>query len=974
MKKILDFLLKSPIVKTDKNGLLSKYSEIEKLLELKTSRKYEFFYLNKVSIHQILFDEEKIIKIQSNTQEKNLYNLFYIILLIKHKPYLINYIYEYKFIENVNNLRKNTNDEILRLLLSKIVIELIDNYKEADIYYNEEYEKELNEMFEENKKVSDINIINRNELKLIKKAIELNNIEEIYYNIIIILLKENKFENVEESQKILEQLDLQEINITEEIYDKLLLIFNDMKNNSYLEKYTINDINDLYREQNINFYFIIFKYIFKNPVHVYNISFLNKSRNVLLKIIKLESDKIAEKNKNVGKNIRIKLDYVIQAFCNSNYYFGKYLGENFSQLKQIFIYYINYLFYSKQYEIQKLNNLFNDINVEVDYKTLLDDFKKAEYFNLIYPIIKYIYEEDKKNEHKNKNEKNEKNENDINNCIKKWEEIEKKIKNKIIKTEDKIIVKKYFDREDFKEILIQVFGKDIYEYINNEINNEKNNVINNEINKSYNNIHDINNINVQEQYETEIKISEGEIPNTNTERIEKKENENNTKQIMTDNTIFNQDNKTKTNISKIGIKSNATIVYNSEIHKNEIIFDENECYLLSYLNTIGTHEKSADFTFETNNGLMVSGGGDENLLIYNQEYNNIMSINNKDWISNISEIKDETMLGNNQKQCELIALSKQQIHLIQINAEEMETRVIKDNIPQLYSPNVCLNVHYGYTLFGTDNGIYFASDIFSKIISPKIINIEPGVYRGGIVIDDKIVAFTSNQFLKRGKDIISFFNIYSKKIINNIKGYSFVTSRNGLSLMTVLENSSKKKVLLCACKKYNPNQKNGILLIDTDIKFKKKINRNFYNTRNYEVYCFCPIKMKIKGHQSIFNETKNFIDTNYFLVGGYEKKKGKGILKLYKLNMNENDENINIEFIQDVQFKKGGKFMGFNGPISCITQSKRNGKIIISCWDGNVYLFSYPKIETFINYDKKTKFDCMLLMVEKEKNDIVVDI
>ena len=41
--------------------------------------------------------------------------------------------------------------------------------------------------------------------------------------------------------------------------------------------------------------------------------------------------------------------------------------------------------------------------------------------------------------------------------------------------------------------------------------------------------------------------------------------------------------------------------------------------------------------------------------------------------------------------------------------------------------------------------------------------------------------------------------------------------------------------------------------------------------------------------------------------------------------------------------------MKFNGPINCITQSNIDGKIIITCWNGNIYLFDHPNIS---NYDK----------------------
>ena len=53
------------------------------------------------------------------------------------------------------------------------------------------------------------------------------------------------------------------------------------------------------------------------------------------------------------------------------------------------------------------------------------------------------------------------------------------------------------------------------------------------------------------------------------------------------------------------------------------------------------------------------------------------------------------------------------------------------------------------------------------------------------------------------------------------------------------------KVLLCACKKYIKNQKNGILLVNINEKDSSqneaKISYIFYNTKNFEVYCFCPI-------------------------------------------------------------------------------------------------------------------------------------
>ena len=42
------------------------------------------------------------------------------------------------------------------------------------------------------------------------------------------------------------------------------------------------------------------------------------------------------------------------------------------------------------------------------------------------------------------------------------------------------------------------------------------------------------------------------------------------------------------------------------------------------------------------------------------------------------------------------------------------------------------------------------------------------------------------------------------------------------------------------------------------------------------------------------------------------------------------------------------KFKGFNGAISCIEQQKSNGNILITCWDGNVYLFEKVNLEQLL--------------------------
>ena len=188
--------------------------------------------------------------------------------------------------------------------------------------------------------------------------------------------------------------------------------------------------------------------------------------------------------------------------------------------------------------------------------------------------------------------------------------------------------------------------------------------------------------------------------------------------------------------------------------------------------------------------------------------------------------------------------------------------------------------------------------------------------------------------------------------------YSFTKSTNSLSLMTCQEN--KYEVLLCGCKKYCNNQKNGILLINLNLP---SYPEKFMDLRNFEVYCFCPI--------SIINKDKNHSmeKTNYFLVGGFEAEKGEGMIKLFKIKkMNNSDNRVAIKYIQDIKIEtikipdKNNKkevktflFYGFERTVSSIIQSKFNGKILITSWEGRDYLCNTPNIKYYLKEDKKRK-------------------
>ena len=121
--------------------LISKFEEIQKIIDLKEKDIYKFIYFNRNKVHNILYKNEQIIFVDCNRKIKNLSFYFYLSLLIREKEF-INYTYSFDFIEVINNLQLNNKDKkYQRIIISKIIIQLIKNYKSNDDYVKIEEEK-----------------------------------------------------------------------------------------------------------------------------------------------------------------------------------------------------------------------------------------------------------------------------------------------------------------------------------------------------------------------------------------------------------------------------------------------------------------------------------------------------------------------------------------------------------------------------------------------------------------------------------------------------------------------------------------------------------------------------------------------------------------------------------------------------------------------------------------------------------------
>ena len=361
---------------------------------------------------------------------------------------------------------------------------------------------------------------------------------------------------------------------------------------------------------------------------------------------------------------------------------------------------------------------------------------------------------------------------------------------------------------------------------------------------------------------------------------------------------------------------------------------------------IGEHKGIAKKIRELKDGSFVSDGQNE-IIKYDKNFNQEKIKFEKEYYYSFFPYKNEVIISLNTR---LTILSKP-----------------NNSISLIQHCRNLFELNSGNYIICTDNGIYYCSDNFNHYI------IDEKAFRGGIKINDDLIAITSNYILSNGENKLIFYSSNSQKFLKEIEinDFSFTLSENNCSIMGIPEHENSK-LLLAACKKYSKGD-NGILLIILQfIKKNNDIKRyfKFYDTKNFEVYCFCPIfvkgnkenkeikNKKIENDEIENNEIENekiFIfadydqkyETEYFLVGGFDLNKNEGLIKLYKVIYSSEIEKTEIEYIQDIILEKNkGKydlecFKGFKGPISCIIQSSET-EILVTCYDGNVYLFSEP--------------------------------
>ena len=302
--------------------LFENYDNIRELLKTTYINIFEFIYLNKYKIHKILYVADSNIFVDFSLV-KEFSDYYYLYLLIKEQPEMINYKYDFQLIKGANGMLISAESWIQKIICAIMLLTFIYNYEDG-MDVESKYEKDISNLKNECSKV-----INENKKYLEKYKINLDidnivdndvSIIDIYCDIFITLINNKKLDASDETLNLLKEMKIKELRLNKQLFNVLKEVL-DEKN---LSNYEITDYEDFFDGKKIIFYFILFEYILKSSDYIFHIPFLLKTRNKIIEIIKgnhhlLISD--LKKNKNDSSIDR--LQRVLEYFIETDYYLQK---------------------------------------------------------------------------------------------------------------------------------------------------------------------------------------------------------------------------------------------------------------------------------------------------------------------------------------------------------------------------------------------------------------------------------------------------------------------------------------------------------------------------------------------------------------------------------------------------------------------------------------------------------------------------
>ena len=218
--------------------LINKFTDVQTFLDEKKLTKILYFNLD--TVHKVLYDYDQIITI-SDAMENDLCFNYYLFLLIKAGEEIINYEFSKKYI-NLFKLKIKEN-KYYNIITYKIIIEFINNFRNCNSYDEDNDNDFVSELENESREYinNNLNIFHDIKLNLTYEDIIEKNLDELYVDIIIALIKNNKFYDYEYTLNFFKLLDLQNIDIqffsSEKLWNIILETLN--SKNDFIK---INDI------------------------------------------------------------------------------------------------------------------------------------------------------------------------------------------------------------------------------------------------------------------------------------------------------------------------------------------------------------------------------------------------------------------------------------------------------------------------------------------------------------------------------------------------------------------------------------------------------------------------------------------------------------------------------------------------------------------------------------------------------------
>ena len=889
-KKILSIIPASFLIQQPNNGyeLVTNYSEIGMLLEQKNGQFLKLFYFNRENINEVLYEANEIISIDIN-QTKKLSDLFYLDLLIKENENVVNYIFPKETFISLSDELLSIKRSPKKIILAKIIYDLIESFEGFGNY---------DEKFNESKLINLRNLC----LKEIKDEIEndkifwndvdidnilIMSIDELYAKIIIKVYHTDFF-SYENALNILDDLELEDITINENIYKKLINFLNNDQNNKIIET-----IDDFVNEQKINYYYMLLKYIFKTPLYIYQSTFLLKARQLLISIIHNNLYTFISLISELTTDNKEKLDFIIKVLSDSDYYYD---------------------IYTKMKNNRKITNIISD-------KRLKNSF----------PLIQILLDL--------KVDEITFNENEINNMLKKWEFFECIIKEKKfrkLRFKERKKLFSFLKDKNNKTVLLNIFTKEQYDSFQRlDINQSEESLDENPIN--------INNCSVQVDNSNKIQenLEEENIDELNEHNVKREEV---TSMIIQSYTIKDdKELESEPPTEAINFKYN-----NIDLNKFR---KSNKYKVIEYNKALETNETFSNsyfnYTKNLSKGHYLIAGNTRRVLLYNSFFERKLEIHLYSRPQNIYEIEDK---NDNEGIIRLFACCRDVLVLILINLENYSYQEIIKSQENYISYNSYYDLTKDYFINGIKGGFLFKENRINYKIN-KIFEVN---YINGINIKEKIFAFSSNDLVPNGENKLIIYDFNINETLKEIKNYSFKISNSCLHLINLEKINSinlDRQILFCSCSPDLKNEKNGFLFVDINSE-KKEFVECFYDTKEFEPHCFCHISI-VENNNSIDDviskeENIDIKETEYFLVGGFDPMKRIGCVKLYKIAYNERNDKINIKYLLDIETEDVDNYMGFDTDVTCISQSKITGNLLITCLDGNVYLFKPINLQLFL--------------------------